>query len=145
MLQLHVHVMIQRITRKVLVLKLRIILNANVQTFKQLKLLEKIIFLKTPRQINACTATQVFDLQLFSYCYDYLKWRNILFLDSDFNDMADIKSVAADIIELDSNNLCTCKATGYVLSDNNECFRCAKEDSIQGFEIFSKIKSFSYI
>ena len=53
--------------------------------------------------------------------------------------MADIKSVAADIIEIDSNNDCTCKATGYVLSDNKECFRCAKEDSIQGFEIILKI------
>ena len=61
--------------------------------------------------------------------------------DSDFNDLADIKSVAADIIELDSNNNCTCKATGFVLSDKNECFRCAKEDSIQGFENFIKINA----
>ena len=53
--------------------------------------------------------------------------------------MADIKSVAADIIEVDSNNVCSCKATGYVLSDNKECFRCAKEDSIQGFENFSEM------
>ena len=80
-----------------------------------------------------------FLFKICPYTYDNSKLRKNLFPDSDFNDMADIKSVAADIIEVDSNNVCSCKATGYVLSDNKECFRCAKEDSIQGFENFSEM------